>query len=211
MSLKDFARHLSTITGLSPDAIYERQRELQAAGLIESPGTRGPGAGVRATPETVATLLAALLATDVRGESVEAAKRLLSLRANQTTAGQEKPTTFGDALIGLMRGSVSARNVSDIYVHRRRNLASIAYGSDDHLEETVWYSDRPLPFEQPHSMDNTLMTILVRITGRAFQVLSEAMRPKPPGQPGVVTVTVDLTPPPGPRSAVTQIVTHDGG
>ena len=45
MSLKDFARHLSTITGLSPDAIYERQRELQAAGLFPNQGAGSRCAG----------------------------------------------------------------------------------------------------------------------------------------------------------------------
>jgi hypothetical protein len=202
ISLKEFARPLSTVTGYSPDAIYERQRELQAAGLIESPGTRGPGGGVRATPETAAILLAALLATDAKADTAEAARSLLALR---TEDGRPGRNTFGDALMELLREGDRARDVLEIHVHRRQDLASMTYRTNDQQSETVWYTNGPLPFERPVPADYPLLTIMVRMTGRALEVLSDAMKDQPTK---MVMVTIELIPP-EPQIPVTRFVTLD--
>ncbi|HUK07776.1 MAG TPA: hypothetical protein VLX09_07925 [Stellaceae bacterium] len=63
-SLKGFIPTLGKIIGMTPDALYERQRMLVRAGLLDAGEGRGPGSGVRATPETVALLLIAVLASE---------------------------------------------------------------------------------------------------------------------------------------------------
>lgn len=65
------------------DSLYERQRELVRCGLLPVRPGRGPGSGVPLTPETLATFLIGLLATDSlsdlarRTAQLSAAKPLL--------------------------------------------------------------------------------------------------------------------------------------
>src|SRR5436309_201724 len=63
-SLKAFLPILSGFVGLSPDALYERQRALVRLHLLPKPTTRGRNGGVPATPDAVAMMLIAVLATD---------------------------------------------------------------------------------------------------------------------------------------------------
>ncbi|MCA1533860.1 hypothetical protein I6F21_14960 [Bradyrhizobium sp. NBAIM03] len=63
-SLKTFLHDISGRLRMSPAALYERQRELVRHGLLPVREGRGPGSGVPLTPETVATFLIGLLATD---------------------------------------------------------------------------------------------------------------------------------------------------
>lgn len=63
-SLKSIIPLLSDILGLSEHALYERQRALVRAGLLKATEGRGPGSGVKATPEAVAMLIISVLATD---------------------------------------------------------------------------------------------------------------------------------------------------
>jgi hypothetical protein len=64
-SLRQFIPVLSEIIGnVSETALYERQRELVRAGVLNSAGGRGPRSGVPLTPDSVAALTLSLLATD---------------------------------------------------------------------------------------------------------------------------------------------------
>jgi hypothetical protein len=65
IGLKTFLQDFAKTTGLASfDSLYERQRELVRCGLLPSVEGRGPGSGVPLNPETLATLLIGLLATD---------------------------------------------------------------------------------------------------------------------------------------------------
>src|SRR4051812_38430022 len=63
-SLKAFLPTLGKIFGISPDALYSRQRALTALGLLEYVPGRGPGSGVPLSAESVAALVIALMAAD---------------------------------------------------------------------------------------------------------------------------------------------------
>lgn len=68
-SLKSLIPKLALALGMTPAAIYERQRALVRAGLIQQRPGHGPGSGVLATPQSVAMLLIAILATDSLSET----------------------------------------------------------------------------------------------------------------------------------------------
>jgi hypothetical protein len=63
-SLKSIIPLLSDLLRLSEHALYERQRALVRGGLLKATEGRGPGSGVKATPESVAMLIISVLATD---------------------------------------------------------------------------------------------------------------------------------------------------
>jgi hypothetical protein len=63
-SLKSIIPLLSDVLVLSEHALYERQRALVRGGLLKAIEGRGPGSGVKATPENVAMLIISVLATD---------------------------------------------------------------------------------------------------------------------------------------------------
>jgi hypothetical protein len=65
ISLKAFLPTLSSIVGMSPAALYERQRALVRLDLLPTPQTRGRNSGgALATPDAVAMMVIAVLATD---------------------------------------------------------------------------------------------------------------------------------------------------
>ena len=80
-SLRSYLFKLSELLGLTPIALYERQRELVRAGLLHAEGTRGPGAGVRLSPEAVAVLLISVLATDSLSEVAERTREIAGATA----------------------------------------------------------------------------------------------------------------------------------
>src|SRR4051794_2381170 len=63
-SLKGYIPGLARHLGVTPAALYERQRALVRAGDLELAEGRGPGSGVRADCRGIALLLLAVLATD---------------------------------------------------------------------------------------------------------------------------------------------------
>jgi len=64
IGLKTILPLLSPILGHSPAGLYERQRSLVRLGAIPEGAGRGPGSGVRATPDTVAMLIVSVMITD---------------------------------------------------------------------------------------------------------------------------------------------------
>jgi len=62
-SLKGLIPKLAKAVGMTPAAIYERQRALVHAGLLHPRSGRGPGSGVPADAKSVAILLISLLAS----------------------------------------------------------------------------------------------------------------------------------------------------
>jgi hypothetical protein len=63
-SLKSFLFAVSPIIGVSPDALYERQRVLVKLGLLAAAPGRGPGSGVSFTAENFAAVLISVLAAE---------------------------------------------------------------------------------------------------------------------------------------------------
>lgn len=63
-SLKSVIPLIAPMLRLSNDALYERQRLLVRKGVLPSAGGRGRGNGAKATEQTVALLIAAVLISD---------------------------------------------------------------------------------------------------------------------------------------------------
>jgi hypothetical protein len=78
--LKTFLGRLSPLLGVTPAALYERQRVLVDIGLIKTRGGRGPGSGVPFTAENVAALVISILATDSLSEIDERVVDLCNAR-----------------------------------------------------------------------------------------------------------------------------------
>jgi hypothetical protein len=62
--LKSFLHAISPIIGVSPAALYERQRALVKLGLLSVAPGRGPGSGVPLSADNVAAMIICVLATD---------------------------------------------------------------------------------------------------------------------------------------------------
>jgi hypothetical protein len=77
-ALKTLLPKLELAFGMDASNIYERQRSLIRAGLIEA-GTRGRGNGAPASPKNLALLLLALMAAENPASAAERVKDLIEL------------------------------------------------------------------------------------------------------------------------------------
>jgi len=127
-SLKAYIPGLARILGTTPDALYERQRALVRAGLIDTGEGRGPGSGARATAPAVALLLISTLATDRLNESGFRAQTLANARPKN---GSRCPFTgmvkFADALATVLTQSRKTAGVIEITISRTADRAEIKY------------------------------------------------------------------------------------
>jgi hypothetical protein len=62
--LKSFLYGVAPILGVSPAALYERQRALVNIGVLKTTAGRGPGSGVPFTAENFAAIVISLLAAE---------------------------------------------------------------------------------------------------------------------------------------------------
>lgn len=62
--LKSFLSAISPVIGVSPAALYERQRALVKLGLLDAAPGRGPGSGVPLSADNVAVMIICVLATE---------------------------------------------------------------------------------------------------------------------------------------------------
>src|SRR5262245_52025480 len=117
-SLKGLTPKLAEWTDMTGAAVYERQRVLVQAGLLHSEGGRGPGSGVRATPDSVAMLLIALLATDSLSETVQYAKAVANLKSDTKRCPITGKRTFAEAVAAIISSEQSADAVGHLIVAR---------------------------------------------------------------------------------------------
>jgi hypothetical protein len=122
-SLKTYTAKLAKLLGTTPAVMYERQRALVKAGLLINERGRGPGSGVKATGESVATLLVAAISANNLSETAE---RMLDIAATKST----KPNRafFLDTVVDLLKSKERAGNVHLITISRSSAEASITYG-----------------------------------------------------------------------------------
>lgn len=131
-SLKGYTPALARLLGTTPAALYERQRALVRAGLLDVGDGRGPGSGVRSTPASVAMLLISVLASDGLTASEDRARAI----AHARSAGAElcpctHRRTFAEALAYLLAATGTAAAVTEIIVSRTADHALIRfYGRD---------------------------------------------------------------------------------
>src|SRR6476660_5384357 len=67
-SLKSFLYGVAPIVGMSPVALYERQRALVKLGLLTVTPGRGPGSGVPLSADSVAVMVICILAAETLGD-----------------------------------------------------------------------------------------------------------------------------------------------
>lgn len=130
-SLKAYAPGLAKFFNTTPAAVYERQRALVRAGLIDAGLGRGPGRGVQATPRTMAVLLIGLLVTESLTEAVELTELVMHLK-NENKPGE----TFAQALEDILRSPEKAAKVETLSVLR---------GEED-ARATIHYRNREVGF-----------------------------------------------------------------
>jgi hypothetical protein len=130
-SLKGYIPGLGRLLGLSPAALYERQRSLVREGLLAAESGRGPGSGVRATAPAVALLVLSVLATDRLSESDP---RVRALASAGPASGERCPFTgcksFLDAFTKVLSMTGKAPAVREIVVSRTADRVAIRYWND---------------------------------------------------------------------------------
>jgi hypothetical protein len=117
-SLKAFISVLAKGVHMTPAALYERQRALVRAGLLHSKGGRGPGSGVRTTPQSVAMLFISVLATGNLSETEERSKVLASLKSATESCPLTGKKMFASALTAVLASEDLAKRLLWIEVKR---------------------------------------------------------------------------------------------
>jgi hypothetical protein len=116
--LKSLIPQLAHILGVTPAALYERQRALVRANLMESRAGRGPGSGVRATSKSISLLLISLLATDSLSETEELTKIFTRLRSTKGACPFTGKRTFGSAVAAVFESEDLLLRAGSITVYR---------------------------------------------------------------------------------------------
>jgi hypothetical protein len=154
-SLKSYVPRLAQLLGMTPDSLYERVRALVREGLLTPEAGRGPGSGVRATPETVALLLIAGLAADSLsdvGKSTREFAELPSRAFDRSFARSRKkrcPLTgasrFREALVKIISDPQMAERVQQVNIQRDEKEADILFRTLETVNELelarVFFSD----------------------------------------------------------------------
>ena len=131
ISLKAFLPTLSSFVELSPAALYERQRALVRLELLPAPETRGRNSGgAMATPDAVAMMLIAVLATDNLSDmdsriGVLANREAIDRRTGKATHCRiTKGKTLRQALATVLADSTKAEDLN-LEIARKANTARL--------------------------------------------------------------------------------------
>jgi hypothetical protein len=133
VSLKSFLPRISGHLRVSPAALYERQRALVRLGILRGEEGRGPGSGVKLSPDALAAIIVSLLLTDNLSEVDERVAVLLKARSRQVR------TTFGKNLSDIL--SLGVAHGWKIAVDRQSLSATIE--RDDHEKDPLVFSSVP--------------------------------------------------------------------
>ncbi|MGX9426946.1 MULTISPECIES: hypothetical protein [Bradyrhizobium] len=132
ISLKSYCGFLSVIIGLTPDALYERQRVLVRAGALSNAvAGKGPGSGIRATPGNVSKLLLSVLASDTLSEIPTRTRELAGLKSVAGKCPITSEARFQKAFENLLSNRTQAESVLRIDVKRMSGTAQIMFKRSD--------------------------------------------------------------------------------
>jgi DNA-binding IscR family transcriptional regulator len=126
-SLKRLITHVSAMTGLSEAAVYERQRALVRAGLLKTERGRGPGSGVRGTPESMTLLLISLLATGNLSDAGLSTRIFANLKNKDGFCPLTGKRTFAEAVTAILASKELAQRIIAINVSQEIRESEIAY------------------------------------------------------------------------------------
>jgi hypothetical protein len=135
-SLKSCIAALSAALNEAPGSLYERQRALVREGLLESAPGRGPGSGVKATPETVAMLLISILAS-VAWSGSGTKTRDISQAESPRRCSLTGAKTFYEALTIVLANEKLAERVNSITVGASHGYANIAFDGQGQTKSPV--------------------------------------------------------------------------
>lgn len=143
-SLKGYIPALARLVGTTPAALYERQRALVRAGLLDQSEGRGPGSGVRATAPSVALLLISVLASENLSDTEARVRAIAEAHpSGRQRCPYTKRTNFLDALAAILVGTGAAAGVTDISVSRTAARARIGYWDGPGNEKIAEFAGNP--------------------------------------------------------------------
>lgn len=164
-SLKGYTPRLAEILGSTPGALYERQRELARAGLLDQDQQdgRGPGSGVRTSWGSVALLVTSMLATDSLSDSATRTKSIADARPKRGKCPLTRATSFRSALSIILGSTGGTSRIVDISISRTSDDALIRY----------WDTDRQIALSEFGGPKKEEPSIAVRATlgAGAFQAI----------------------------------------
>lgn len=122
---------MGKMIGLSPDALYTRQRALMRMGVLTAVPGRGPGSGAPLVGENVAALLISLMTADTLQETDQRVRAMCKARPRENsecpwTGGK----TFQDALGRVFDSDEAWKSFAMLSVYRGQG-ALIQYGRPD--------------------------------------------------------------------------------
>jgi hypothetical protein len=137
-SLKAFCKELGEALRLPPESLYHRQRALVRAGVLPEPEGRGRGKGLDATPDTVAIILVALLATDSLTETDDRVKALARAKSVKGRCPLTGAGRFSEAVAAILNVNGVPAPLLEIRVWRATPRARIYFQLPD---QSIAHSD----------------------------------------------------------------------
>jgi hypothetical protein len=185
--LKSFLYGIAPSLGISPLALYERQRALVNLGAIKSAGGRGPGSGVPLTAENFAAVLISLLATENLSEVDDAVVALCNATAKpwrdprkdlaDTVRSKGKPTTFKEALGRVLSDQVEKPTIVLAVRVLRPGRGQIDYGISPLMPIATDFpargADAPGPIQISAEISKPVLDQLKDLTCSALKAESE--------------------------------------
>jgi hypothetical protein len=170
LSLKRLITHVTALTGQSEAAVYERQRALVRAGLLKTERGRGPGSGVRGTPESMALLLISLLATGNLSEAGDSTRIFADLKNKDGFCPLTGKRTFAEAVTAILASKELAQRVIAINVSQEIRETQIAY-RDPSKEGRIPSSSSK--FGLAGQPEETNLSLSARLSGYAVNRLAD--------------------------------------
>lgn len=129
--LKSYLYGAAPLLGLTPAALYERQRALVALGALKATAGRGPGSGVPLTAENAAAILISVLAADNLADVDDRVLHLMQARPGlETGVGKHGPShkrwlelgkpVFRSEVAEILRGNLPRWSAARKSVHTIR-------------------------------------------------------------------------------------------
>lgn len=152
-SMAGFIPGLAEMLGVKASTLDERQKALVRAGLLTTKPGRGPGSGVKATPESVAMLLISMLAPGGLAQTHLEAKAIAKLESEGEACRLTGKKTFKASLSAILADEGLARYVGAIRADRAgtRFGAKISWPSryesdhpDSYFGFAVWHRAEPM-------------------------------------------------------------------
>jgi|APCry1669192522_1035417.scaffolds.fasta_scaffold00309_3 hypothetical protein len=126
-SLKAILPDIGRILAISPHVLYVRQQALMRDAILESQPGRGPGSGVVASPETVATLLVAILSSVSLADTPERAAAFCAAMPAKGSCPLTGAHNLKDAIAKVLSDPTIAERINGLLFGSTIGQAFIRY------------------------------------------------------------------------------------